>query len=240
MSKNKAPAFMFYPSDWLGSQRVSLMTLEEEGAYIRLLSYCWQHGSIPRDPDKLARLIGKGASTSLAQSVATMFQAPLDSGSIHGDVLVHDKLEALKRERELFMEKSRQGGIASAKARRKAKQTPSKSEAPLGSSLEPKGNSSSSSSSTIAVERGREWPVLEDVLAYANLIGLAEWKAKDWFDEMEGSGWIDWNHRPIYKWQSVLNRVKTKWSADGSPMQPSYSKTTPKKEKQVKDSDYDW
>ena len=68
MSKKKAPAFQFYPGDWLGSQRVTLMSLEEEGAYIRLLSYCWQHGSIPREPEKIARLIGKGASITLAQS----------------------------------------------------------------------------------------------------------------------------------------------------------------------------
>lgn len=239
MSKNKSPAFMFYPSDWLGSQRVSLMTLEEEGAYIRLLSYCWQHGSIPRDPDKLARLIGKGASTTLAQSVATMFQPPLDSGSLVGDVLVHDKLEALRREREIFLDKSRQGGLASAKARKKAKQMASKSEPPLGSRLQAKGNSSSSSS-YIAVERGREWPALEDVLAHAQSIGLAEWKARDWFDEMEGTGWIDWNHRPVQKWQAVLNRVKTKWQADGSPMQPTYGKSAPKKDKPSKDSEYDW
>lgn len=230
---------MFYPADWLGSQRVSLMTLEEEGAYIRLLSYCWQHGSIPRDPDKLARLIGKGASTTLAQSVASMFQPPLDSGSLLGDVLVHDKLEALRRERDIFIEKSRQGGLASAKARKKAKQTPSKIQPPLGSRLEAKGNSSSSSS-ILAVERGREWPALEDVLAYAQLIGLAAWKAQDWFDEMEGAGWIDWNHRPVHKWQALLNRVKTKWAADGSPMEPSYSKSAPKKDKPSTDSEYDW
>lgn len=243
MSKTKAPAFMFYPSDWLGSQRVSLMTLEEEGAYIRLLSYCWQHGSIPKDPEKIARLIGKGASTTLAQEVATMFQAPLDSGSGSGDVLVHDKLDALKRERELFMEKSRQGGLISAEMRRKAKPTSTNGQAPLepplGSRLEPKGNSSSSSTS-IVVERGREWPTLEEVLAYADRIGLAAWKAKDWFEEHEGSGWLDWNHRPIHKWQSVLNRVKTKWTADGSPMQPAYGKATPKKEKSAKESEYDW
>jgi len=243
MSKSKAPAFMFYPADWLGSQRVSLMTLEEEGAYIRLLSYCWQHGSIPADPVKLARLIGKGASTTLAQEVATMFQPPLDSGSGTGGVLVHDKLDALKRERETFLEKSRQGGLVSAEMRRKSKQTPSNGqpplEPPLASRLEPKGNSSSSSTS-IVVERGREWPTLEDVLAYADRIGLAAWKAKDWFEEHEGSGWIDWNHRPIQKWQSVLNRVKTKWVADGSPMQPAYGKQHPKKTNDGKDSKYDW
>ena len=66
----KAPEFQFYPADWLSSQRVALRCLEEEGAYIRLLSFCWQHGSIPNDPEKMAWLIGKGASTTLATTLA--------------------------------------------------------------------------------------------------------------------------------------------------------------------------
>ena len=65
----KSPAFQFYPTDYLGSQRVQMMTLDEEGAYIRLLSYCWQHGTIPSDPAQAARLIGKGASTTLASTM---------------------------------------------------------------------------------------------------------------------------------------------------------------------------
>lgn len=61
------------------------------------------------------------------------------------------------------------------------------------------------------------WP---RVSAYAAEMGLAEWKARDFFDEMEGCGWLDYNKRPIRKWQNVLNRVRTKWEADGRPMQP--------------------
>ena len=51
-------------------------------------------------------------------------------------------------------------------------------------------------------------------------IGLAEWKARDWFDEMEGCGWLDHKGRRIQRWQSVLARVKTKWEADGRPAHP--------------------
>ena len=43
----KPPAFQFYPKDWLGSRRVSLLPIEAEGAYIRALCYCWDYGSIP-------------------------------------------------------------------------------------------------------------------------------------------------------------------------------------------------
>jgi len=63
-------------------------------------------------------------------------------------------------------------------------------------------------------------PSREEVVSRAQIIGLADWKALDWFDEMEGCGWIDYNHRPVDNWQSILNRVRTKWEADGRPMAP--------------------
>lgn len=70
----------------------------------------------------------------------------------------------------------------------------------------------------------REVPNLSAVLSHAQQIGLAEWKARDWFDEMEGCGWLDFNSRPIRSWKHVLNRVKSKWEGDGRPTGPPQSK----------------
>jgi hypothetical protein len=110
----KRPAFQFYPGDWLGSQRVSLLTLEEEGAYLRLLASCWQHGSIPSAPDMIARLIGKGASTTLATTLATMFQPhPFNPA-----LLVHDRLEKEREKQDAWSEKCREGGRKSAEMRK--------------------------------------------------------------------------------------------------------------------------
>lgn len=221
MSKKKAPAFQFYPGDWLGSQRVTLMSLEEEGAYIRLLCYCWQHGSIPREPEKIARLIGKGASITLAQSVATMFQPPLDNGSGVGDVLVHDRLKAQRDEYDAWLEKSRRGGKASAEARRRNRED---TQAPLQAPFQANGNTSSSSTSSIDIEREKT-PTLDEVLAFAQNIGLAAWRAEDWWNEMESVSWLDHRGRPVHKWQNSLARVKTNWVAMGAPMAPiSYGK----------------
>lgn len=108
----KSPAFQWYPADYLGSQRVQLMTLEEEGAYRRLLDYCWLHGSIPADISLLARLIGKGASTTLATTVSTMFQPK-------GDRLVHDRLDSERRKQEQWRAKSAEGGRKGAATRAK-------------------------------------------------------------------------------------------------------------------------
>lgn len=113
---SQSPAFQFYPGDYLGSQRVQLMTLEQEGAYIRLLCYCWQHGSIPNDAEQLARLIGKGASTTLATVVQTMFQPHPTNGS----ALVHERLEFERAKQTAWREKSVEGGKKSAAMRSKA------------------------------------------------------------------------------------------------------------------------
>lgn len=60
-------------------------------------------------------------------------------------------------------------------------------------------------------------PTLSEVLAKADMIGLAAWKAEDWFHEMEGCGWLDYAKRPIHDWTAVLTRIKAKWEADGRP-----------------------
>lgn len=69
---------------------------------------------------------------------------------------------------------------------------------------------------------GHVWdiPSLDEVKAYAQIIGLAEWKAADTYHEMESCGWKDYNHRRVSNWQSFLVRVRTKWEADGRPTQP--------------------
>jgi hypothetical protein len=64
------------------------------------------------------------------------------------------------------------------------------------------------------------FPSRAEVVLYADKIGLAEWRAIDWFNEMEGCGWLDHQHRPVLNWQAVLNRVKVKWEAEGRPAAP--------------------
>ena len=89
------------------------MTLEEEGAYLNLLCSCWQHGSIPSDPEQAARLIGKGASTTLATTVLTMFVPSSEPGR-----LVHDRLEEERDKQSAWREKSAAGGRKSAEMRK--------------------------------------------------------------------------------------------------------------------------
>jgi uncharacterized protein YdaU (DUF1376 family) len=56
MSKEKDPAFLFYPKDWL--QGTSEMMPEEKGVYIDLLAHQHQNGAIPNNTKRLARMVG--------------------------------------------------------------------------------------------------------------------------------------------------------------------------------------
>lgn len=68
-------------------------------------------------------------------------------------------------------------------------------------------------------------PSLREVLDWASMSGLAEWKAQDWFQEMESIGWLDYRNRPVTNWKAFLSRVKTKWEADGRPKGPPAART---------------
>ena len=112
----KTPAIQFCPTDYLGSQRVQMMTLEEEGAYCRLLWSCWQNGSIPSDPELAARLIGKGCSTTVARVVLPMFEIACGEGRV-----THDRLERERAKQADWRKKSSAGGKKSAEMRQSLK-----------------------------------------------------------------------------------------------------------------------
>ncbi len=52
----KRPWFKLWVSDW--NMATAVMTLEEQGAYMRLLTIQWRDGSIPSDMVKIARIVG--------------------------------------------------------------------------------------------------------------------------------------------------------------------------------------
>lgn len=85
----KAPAFQFYPADFLAG--TVFMTAAEVGAYIRLLCHEWQQGSIPADPARLAMLTGLPAAKH--NPVLEKFQPSPD-----GKGLINRRLEEIRQE----------------------------------------------------------------------------------------------------------------------------------------------
>jgi len=134
---NRPPAFQFYPGDWLSNANVSMMTLEEEGAYIRLLCHCWIEGYLPNDDAKLA-MLSKGASTTVLSLVRQRFQPSADDAHI----LINLRLVRERQKQVAWREKSSAGGRKSAQLR--AKSTDRKSKGGSTGPLQPNGNSSSS------------------------------------------------------------------------------------------------
>ena len=109
----KQSGFSFSPAEYLANQQIQMMSLEEEGVYIRLLSYCWQNGSVPKDPEQAARLVGKGASTTVVASVLRLFQATQNP-----EELTHSDLQRQRDRLEHWKEKSAAGGRKSAASRK--------------------------------------------------------------------------------------------------------------------------
>lgn len=105
---NKAPAYQRYSKDYLASVRVQMMTLAEEGAYNRLLEYCWINGSIPADAGKIARLVGKGCTVEIAKVCMEMFETHPDDP----DKMIHDRLEQERKKQESNSEARREAAAA--------------------------------------------------------------------------------------------------------------------------------
>lgn len=108
----KAPAFQFYAGDYLADAQVMMMTLEQEGAYIRLLAICWREGNLPADLKSLSMLC-KGASPAVLRVVTKCFQPnPNQAGT-----LIHKRLTAEIEKQAEWRAKSAAGGKKSAEKR---------------------------------------------------------------------------------------------------------------------------
>jgi uncharacterized protein YdaU (DUF1376 family) len=207
----KSPAFQFYVTDYLGSQRVQLLTLEQEGAYIRLLAFCWQHGSIPSNHKEIATLVGKGCSTTLARVVARMFEPCPDDPS----KLIHDRLEDERKKQEAWKVKCSEGGKKSAELRKSAPRV-------VEEYLQDPCRIPSPTPSPVSKEREEGAPALSEIPSWEEFwefcksphCGIAaEWFAKDKFLAVD-----DWTKKR--DWKKYALRVRGWWDNDGRPMTP--------------------
>ena len=107
MAAERAPAFQFYAKDWLADSKVLAMTLAERGAYITLLSICWQEDSLPTDP-------------KWAASTLKIWGRPFDR--LWGRVLPcfyevdgrlrHKRLDLERSKQKSYRDRGRLGGLA--------------------------------------------------------------------------------------------------------------------------------
>ena len=138
----KRPAFQFYPDSWLSSMDITLMTIAEEGAYHRLLCHAWEQEDcgIPDDDRQLAVLSKMGSAWKKSSEVIRRKFVSRDGR------LYNERLLTERQKQAEWAEKSAVGGKKSATKRQAKGNHPSTT---LAICLQPNGNSSSSSSSSI-------------------------------------------------------------------------------------------
>lgn len=208
----KPPAFRFYVDNFI--EGTVEMTDSEVGLYMRLLCAQWSKGSLPNDDSELLRF-SRGSTTALP-----------DLNRIKKKFVIGE--DGQLRNERLEIERSKQVAFSQAQAAKGS--IPKKPRLnPCLSPVKPSENPPKPSVS-VSVSSGLEreahlpecngHPTLKEVLSKAAFIGLAAWKAEDWFNEMSGCGWLDHAHRPIQDWTAVLTRVRVKWESDGRPASP--------------------
>ena len=138
---DKAPAFQFYPKDWLTDPDVVCMSMAQKGAYITLICYCWREDKLPNNEDYIRKLLGN------IPKWKTLWNGIKHKFEIQGDYLLHPRLEKEKIKQEEYRNKK---SIAGKKGMEKRWNKPKIIDNTVNNSLITKNNSSSSTSSSIA------------------------------------------------------------------------------------------
>ena len=134
-TSGRAPAFQFYPKDFLADERVRLMSLQERGAYITLICLCWSEGTLPADLETLARVIGEpvAAIRKVWPAIAPCFRpSPRDASR-----LIHPRLERELTKQRAYRRKQAENG-------KKGGRPPQSGKPTANPSLSPRANQSPS------------------------------------------------------------------------------------------------
>ncbi len=136
----KAPAFQFYPKDFLTDERQLALSTAGAGIYIRLMCHCWLGDSLPNDPVILAKMAASDLDPFMTEwgHIAACFTQGKNGR------LVHRRLLHEKSKQDHYRKLQRDKGVRSGAARARSVQ-PNVNHGSTGvepSAVEPKGNSS--------------------------------------------------------------------------------------------------
>lgn len=192
----KAPAFQFYPKDFLTDEDQAVMSLEEAGAYIRLMSSCWLKGSLPSETTELARLCNATPRRmpKLWPAIARCFRQRADGRWIHPRLEKERQKQKEFRERQaekavLRWEKSGNAAASRGQSREHALQ--------------------SSISSTPVEEQEREQKTLPPLATTWNDLTSAP-LSKCVGISKKRSGWLKARmaERSLDEWRTVISRIE--------------------------------
>jgi len=115
MAPEKAPAFQFYPKDFLSDGNQGEMSLKETGAYARLMCRCWLEMTIPDDITRAANLCG--ATTAEMRQMWPAIRRCFRPSDVEPGRLIHPRLEKERVKQEAYRQRQSAKGRASAAAR---------------------------------------------------------------------------------------------------------------------------
>lgn len=117
MAKESSPAFQFYPREFEGDVNVQAMTLEERGAYGKLINICWFELRIPKDIDRLARILNitRRRMEKIWPALEPCFKQDRRKG--WEDYLIHPRLEKERRKQRKYRKGQSKRGKAGADSR---------------------------------------------------------------------------------------------------------------------------
>jgi uncharacterized protein YdaU (DUF1376 family) len=154
----KAPAFQLYAQDF--DMDTATWENDEVGAYLRLLFYEWVNGGIPNDMQAISKIVREPIEGSENKRYRVKFERNLcDFGvkmernvlkkfHLNGNgLLVNSRLESERQKQSEYRESQREKGVKSAKKRWAGHITSVRTT--VTERLQPKDNSSSSTSSSI-------------------------------------------------------------------------------------------
>ncbi len=106
MASEKAPAFQFYPKDFMMDGNVMAMTLAERGAYITLICWCWLEGSVPTEMAALARLCK--VSTPIFARLWPALEPCFEP--IAANCMIQPRIERERKKQETYREMKAEAG----------------------------------------------------------------------------------------------------------------------------------
>lgn len=149
MSKNhkqKSPAFSFYASNFIAGTLT--YSLRERGAYITLLAWQWDHGSIPDEAKARCRVLG-----CTPREERLVWNTLRDQFSVEDGVLKNHRLECEREKQQKHVELAitfgRQGGKKSQEQRKGGSNPPPTPPQPSSFSLSPSPSPSVSPSQLV-------------------------------------------------------------------------------------------
>ena len=106
------PSFPFYAADWLADEKVQVMSMSGEGAYIHLLAICWREGSIPADRSAIVQLCKGQDGSAIDEALLCFRPVPRKPGR-----LINKRLEEERRKLENFHKSKKLAGLHGAAKR---------------------------------------------------------------------------------------------------------------------------